>query len=245
MEARRYCTALVVVAAGASLLAPPVARSADIQIPAKVHLAKVDKNTGVAKVAKVVNKPAVKGTVFVIPTPGGPNDPTEMSATLRFCKLSAPLAECTPILLRSAQWKGLGKVPGSKGYKYKGEGSPDDPCKVVILKPKVIKAVCKGPGALDAPDPFSLPIGPAGVGWELVVGDDRYCAESSDATGATVKQDDPAKGVWKAIKANAPLVCFAAAPPSPTPTPGATPTPTPPYGSASRAFLAPAAGLLR
>jgi hypothetical protein len=245
MEAQRFRIALVVV--GVSLLAAPVARAVDMPVPAKVHLAKVDKNDGTAKVAKVVNKPAVKGTVFVIPTPGGPNDPTEMSATLRFCKLSAPLSECTPILLRSAQWKGLGKVPGSKGYKYKGAGSPDDPCKVVIIKPKVIKAVCKGPGALDAPNPFSLPIGPAGVGWELVVGDDRYCAESSVATGATVKKDDAAAGVWKAIKASAPLVCFASAPTSPTPAPTPTPgaTPTPPYGSASRAFLAPAAGLLQ
>jgi len=241
MEARRIRTALV-VAAGVSLLAPPVARSFDIPVPAKVHLAKVDKNTGAAKVAKIVNKPAVKGAVFVIPEPGGPNDPTEMSGTLRFCKLSAPLGECTPINLPAAQWKGLGKVPGTKGYKYKGAGSLTDPCKVVILKPEVVKAVCKGPGALDAPDPFSLPIGPAGVGWELVIGPLRYCAESSAATGATVKKDDPAKGVWKAIKASAPLECFASAP---TPTPPGTPTPTPPYGSASRAFFAPAAGLLQ
>src|SRR5215510_9562697 len=123
MEARRIRTALV-VAAGVALLVPPVARSADIPVPAKVHLAKVDKNTGAAKVAKVVNKPAVKGTVFVIPTAGGPSDPTEEGATLRFCKLSAPLAECTPINLTSLQWKGLGKVPGSKGYKYKGAGTP-------------------------------------------------------------------------------------------------------------------------
>ena len=109
-------------------------------------------------------------------------------------------------------------------------------------QPKVVRAVCKGPGALDAPDPFALPIGPLGVGWELVVGDDRYCAESSTATGAQVKQDDPAKGVWKAVKAAAPAGCFVV---SPTPTPpGATPTPTPPYGSASQAFLERGARLL-
>jgi len=244
MEVRRIRTALV-VAAGVSLLAPPIVRAVDVDIPipAKVHLAKVDKNDGTAKLAKVVGKPEL----FANPTPGGPADPTVHGASLRFCKLSAPLGECTPINLPSAQWKGLGKVPGSKGYKYKGAGSTTDPCKVVIIKHEVVKAVCKGPGALDAPDPFSLPIGPAGVGWELVINDLlRYCMESSAATGATVKKDDPAKGVWKAIKASAPLECFAAAPtPTPTPTPPATPTPTPPYGSASRAFFAPSAGLLQ
>jgi len=27
--------------------------------------------------------------------------------------------------------------------------------------------------------PYSLPVGPEGAGWELIIGGDRYCAESS------------------------------------------------------------------
>ena len=119
-----------------------------------------------------------------------------------------------PIDLPAAGWTGLGNPAGSKGYKYKGAGSLADPCKIVLIKPKVIRAVCKGPGAVDAPDPFALPVGPDGVGFELVVGADRYCAESSLATGAIVKTDDAAKGVWKAIKAGAPAACFAGAAPT-------------------------------
>ena len=228
--------------AGASLLAPSIAMAVDIPVPAKVHLAKVDKTSGVAKLAKIVNKPSPKGTTFAVPAPGGSSDPTTAGATLRFCKLAEPLAECEPIALPAGQWKGLGNPAGSKGYKYKGAGTESDPCKVVLIKDKVIRAVCKGPGALDAPDPFALPIGPNGVGWELVSGTDRYCAESSVATGAVVKKDDASKGIWKAINADAPAACFGGvATPSPTP----PPTPTPPYGSASKAFLQSSSGLLQ
>jgi hypothetical protein len=240
MLGRRHRISLML--AGASLLSPPLAMAVDIPVPAKVHLAKVDKNTGVAKLAKVVNKPAVKGSTFALPAPGGSADPTVAGGSLRFCKLAEPIAECTPIALPAAQWTGLGNPAGSKGYKYKGAGAGADPCKVVLIKEKVIRAVCKGPGALDAPDPFALPIGPLGVGWELVTGTDRYCAESSLATAATVKKDDASTGVWKAIKANAPAACLTAGP-TPTPTPG--PTPTPPYGSASKAFLHSSSGLLQ
>lgn len=229
-----------VLLGAASLAFPATALAVDITLPAKVHLVKVDKNTGEAKLARVVNKPAVKGTTFDIPVPGGGSDPTQTGGTLRFCKLAEPEAECTPIDLPAAGWTGLGNPAGSKGYKYKGAGSLADPCKIVLIKPKVIRAVCKGPGAVDAPDPFALPVGPDGVGFELVVGADRYCAESSLATGAIVKTDDAAKGVWKAIKAGAPAACFAGAAPTPTP----TPSPTPPYGSAAKAFLERGAGLL-
>ncbi len=224
----------IAIAAGAIALAPIAASATDIPVPAKVHLIKQDKNAGfVAKLAKVVNKPAVKGTTFPIPAPGGMADPTVTGGTLRFCKLATAgtSATWTEVSLPAANWKGLGNPAGSKGYKYKGAGTLADPCKVVLVKEKVIKAVCKGPGAFDSPSPFSLPVGSAGVGWELNLGTDRYCAESSAATGADVKKDDAAKGIWKAIKAAAPASCPVVATPTPTP------TPTPPYGSASRAFL--------
>jgi len=45
---------------------------------------------------------------------------------------------------------GLGDPPGSGGYKYKGKNdvfdiNPKSTCKIVLIKDKVIKAVCKGP----------------------------------------------------------------------------------------------------
>jgi len=54
--------------------------------------------------------------------------------------------------LPSGGWKGLGNPPGSKGFKYKGAGSVSDPCKVVLIKVNIVKAVCKGSGVtLDTP----------------------------------------------------------------------------------------------
>jgi hypothetical protein len=61
--------------------------------------------------------------------------------------------------------------PGSKGFKYKGAGTPTDPCKTVLVKTKIVKAICKGT-AVDLDQPV------AGVGAvSLVVGSDSkaYC----------------------------------------------------------------------
>jgi hypothetical protein len=160
------------------------------------------------------------------------------------------------INLPSGQWTGLGNPAGSKGYKYKGAGAGADPCKTVLIKEKVIKATCKGPNSSDSPTPYSIPVNQAtGAGWQLVVGIDKYCAESSTATLAQVKKNDGLKGQYKTIKSNAPAVCPVAVPPTPppatatptptpTPEPTATPTPTPPYGSASKAFMMMGQGLL-
>jgi hypothetical protein len=229
-----------ILAATLVLAAPLSALAVDIPVPAKVHLIKQDGGGGPAKLAKIVNKPLPKGSVFALPS----SAPTSVGGTLKFFKVGTP-GVWDDIALPSGQWFGIGNPSGSKGFKYRGTGSPTDPCKVIIVKPKVIKAVCKGPGAFDSPSPYSLPVGPLGAAWELVIGGDKYCAESSTATGATVKKDDGAKGLYKAIKANAPAVCPIAVGPVATPTPTPPPpTPTPPYGSASKAFLSPAQGLL-
>ncbi len=226
-----------ILLAAAIALAPSLLHATDFPVGAKVMLIKQDKNNGfVAKLAKVVNKPIVGP--FTVPPPGGSSDPTITGGTLRFCDLGATgTIEWTPVSLPAANWKGLGNPPGSKGYKYKGAGTTSDPCKVVLLKEKVIKAVCKGTGAFNS-TAFQFPLAPEGVGWELNVGTDRYCAASTVATGAIVKKDDGSKGIYKAIKAAFPSAC----PVLTTPTP--TPTPTPPYGSASRAFLGGQADLL-
>lgn len=217
------------LAAAIALAAPLSALAADIPVPAKVHIIKQEKSAGyVGKLAKIVNKPIPSSSTFTLPG----SAPTVVGGTLRFYKVGVP-GVWDNISLPASGWIPLGPG-GSKGFKYRGAGSLTDPCKVVLVKAKVIKAVCKGPGSTDSPSPYSIPVGPAGAAWELVIGSDRYCAESSTATSAIVKKNDGAKGLYKAIKANAPAVCPNATGPA-TPTP--PPTPSPPYGSASKAFL--------
>jgi len=68
-----------------------------------------------------------------------------------------------------------------EGYKYKGAGTPGDPCKAVLMKETVIKGLCKGTGVTLTP-PFT-----GDIGIVLSVGTtDRYCAQFG---GDTVKSD--------------------------------------------------------
>ncbi len=210
----------------------------DIPIPARSHKIKQDRSGGyVAALAKLAARPASKISPFPVPSPGGSADPTIHGASLRFCKL-ADASAWSMIALPSGNWRGLGFPAGSKGYKYKGAGTLADPCTSVIIRGQIIKAKCKGPGAFDAPAPYSLPVGDAGAGFELIVGPDRYCAESSAETIARIKKNSGVKGVFSATRAKAPAIC-----PNLDPTP--TPSPTPPYGSTSKAFVADRATLLR
>ena len=78
--------------------------------------------------------------------------------------------------LPAAGWKGLGNPAGGKGYKYKGAGSPTDPCKVVVVKGAVVKAVCKGTGVTVAP-PFVGDVGivlTVGIGLEALLRELRW-----------------------------------------------------------------------
>ncbi len=106
--------------------------------------------------------------------------------------------------LPAAGWKGLGKPPGAKGYKYLDKTLANGPCKKVILKPgKLLKAVCKGDQigfSLDEPGQGSLAI-------EATIGGAKQCA----VYGGVVKKDTQASdgkvGVFKAKDAPAALSC--------------------------------------
>jgi hypothetical protein len=95
--------------------------------------------------------------------------------------------------LPSSGWTGLGSPAGSRGYRYSGAGSLADPCRVVLVKERVVKAVCKGAG-VALPTPF---LGRVGI--LLTVGTDskRYCAyfdgdESRNDATLLKRRDAPA-----------------------------------------------------
>jgi len=196
MTSRRLQMALIALAA-----AIPAGMSAAAElIPGKIMVIKS------SKIAKFVSKPT-SGVFNLI------GDPTATGATLRiFDTVTSPGGGAGDVTynLPAGSWKGLGNPPGSKGYKYKGSG-----CKVVLIKPKVIKAVCK-----DSV-PFTTPFnGPAGITLALPSGTTAaYCAKF----GGDEKKNDVK--VTKRKNAPPPPECATLAP-TPTPTQTGTPTGT-------------------
>jgi hypothetical protein len=117
----------------------------------------------------------------VFAPPAGANAPLVKPWVLRFKWFDVWFQMSLP----SPQWKGIGNPPGSKGFKYKGIGTLADPCKVVLVKPKVIKGICRGP--ILTPDPPHPGVVPVQVGANDL--SDRYCAEF----GGTDVKNDPSQ----------------------------------------------------
>ncbi len=169
-------------------------------------------------IAKFVSKP-VTPALFDLPDPS--NDPTtEGGSSLSIFDTGG--SETDTYTLPQSGWKGLGSPPGSRGYKYKGLGSIADPCRVVLVKQKVVKAVCKGAGVQ-----MTTPFG-GNIGIVLNVGSDtkRYCAEFG---GAVVKSTAT---ILKRKSAAAPGAC-------PTPGGGGTSTSTSTTTSSSAGSIPP------
>src|SRR4030095_1839939 len=120
------------------------------------------------KIAKFVAKPTT--VEFTMPDIVN-NNPTLEGGEVRFFDTTIPGGGDITYSLPAGGWTGIGNPPGSKGYKFKGGAGT---CKVVILKPKVIKDVCKE--TVHFTNPFS---DPGTVGVILTAGTDskRYCAE--------------------------------------------------------------------
>lgn len=175
------------LALGLAALSSAPAGAADVLMPGKIGLVKP------ANLTKFVAK-----DTSLFPLPSGPDDPTTAGANLSvFDTLSA--AGSNTYGLPTTGWSGLGNPPGSKGFKYKGAGSPSDPCKVVLIKEKVIKGVCKGSGITLTP-PFD---GEAGV--ILTSGGARYCAsfggtDVKNEAGNFKRKDAPAPGACPVVQ---------------------------------------------
>ena len=156
----------------------------DELVPCKIVVVKP------GRLAKAVCKPATD-TTFVLPTF------VPIDGSFRIRDLSSVVQDDFPLTLGT--WIGLGNPAGSAGYKYKGSRQPGDPCPVVLIKPTVLKAVCRG-------DDVSLSVpfgGDAAVVFkpEYIDGAKRYCARFG---GTEVKNDSV---VLKRKNAPAPSVC--------------------------------------
>jgi hypothetical protein len=148
--------------------------------------------------------------------PDANNSPVSEGASLTIFDTGGPGSDTYTLV--PGQWTGLGSPPGSKGYKYRGTGTVSDPCRTVLVKQKVVKAVCKGAG-VTLGNPF---VGDVGI--VLAVGQDtkNYCARF----GGTVLRNDA--GLTKKKTAPAPAQCPTQSNPTTTSssTPGAASTST-------------------
>jgi putative hemolysin len=184
-EKMRKCLGKMFVGAALVAISAAPALAADQLIPGKIMIVKP------ATLAKVL----AKGT-FTLPT--GADQPTTAGGSLLIRDLGNPMNVNT-YSLPSSGWKGLGNPAGTKGYKYKGAGSVSDPCKVVLIKTKIVKAVCKGAG-VTLTAPVSIP--PAEVAVNLSSGaGTSYCAEFG---GTEIKN---AANIVKRKDAPAPSAC--------------------------------------
>jgi hypothetical protein len=131
------------------------------------------------KLAKFIAKP-ISPDVFTLPGPQ--NDPTVEGATLAFQELGGVDEISTTgslsASLPASGWKAL-----SSGFKYTGAGSLTDPCRVVLVKPKIVKGICKG-AAVDMNQPIT---GPVAIVLEVGTSSKSYCTTFG---GVEVKNDD-------------------------------------------------------
>lgn len=181
---RRLAVAVALVAFVAVAVPVAPAHATDQLVPGKILIVKHGKLT------KFIAKP-ISPAVFALPNAA--NSPIVKPWFIWFRWFGTWRHLALPL----PQWKGLGNPAGSKGYKYKGAGTLADPCKVVLVKPKIVKAVCKGDVLPPAgPHPGTVPA-------QLGAGDlsDRYCAEYG---GTEIKND---ANLLKRKDAPAPALC--------------------------------------
>jgi cysteine-rich repeat protein len=152
-----------------------------------------------ATLARFVARAPVGGA-FVLPGPG--NDPTVEGGTIEFFD-TLPGAGAATFALPPLGWKALGTPAGAKGFRYKGAGSPGDPCTVAIIKPRLVKAVCRGADVTVNP-PLA---GDLGVVLTAGTASKHYCAVFGGETRKNAVQ-----GVVRR-NAPAPVACPVAPPP--------------------------------
>jgi hypothetical protein len=116
---------------------------------------------------KLVAKPS-EGNTFELPD--ATNDPTVAGGTLEVFDDDPSRPVTAEANLIPSDWKALGNPPGSTGYRFR---RPDYPCRLVMVRGTLVKAVCQGGGGFFLPTPFT-----GQVGIVLTIGTNlkRYCA---------------------------------------------------------------------
>jgi len=153
-------------------------------LPGKVVVVKQD------TLAKFVARPPT-GQTFDLPT--NTTNPLTTGGNLRFRDTGATGGDVTFSLPAGPKWA----VSGKTGFKYRGLGVAGDACKVVILKTRVIKGVCKGTDVNLDHGNFS-----GDVAVKLTIGSGptkRYCAQYGgvdvSSTNVLRRKDAPAPAV--------------------------------------------------
>jgi hypothetical protein len=125
--------------------------------------------------------------------PAPPLAPTSGGATLSFADAAGASAP-TSFELPAEDWKGLGRPPGAKGYRYRGAAGAA--CRKVKLTPRGLSAVCTGSFALPAAGEVEVLLRSG----DAVEGK-RYCARF----GGTERRNDARK--LKRVQAAPPDAC--------------------------------------
>jgi CDP-diacylglycerol--glycerol-3-phosphate 3-phosphatidyltransferase len=113
---------------------------------------------------------------------GPANDPTQTGGTLYVT--DTPDGTQIGFPLVAGGWKRIGKAEAPKGYRYRGDGSSEDPCTSVKVSRNGVKAQCRLNGEHGH---FDLPAqGELFVHLELGPFDRRFCASFG---GRTLRND--------------------------------------------------------
>jgi hypothetical protein len=172
---------VVALACVASLIAVS-ARAADEpdeDMPGRIVLIRPS-----SQLIKFISKAA---TEFALPAAS--NDPTVEGGSLLVYDNGGAQSDTYP--LPSSGWKALGTPV--QGYKYRGAATLTDPCRVVTVKKRVVKAVCKGP-AVTLTTPFT---GEVGIALTLGTDSKEYCVrfggdEAKNDASLLKRSDAPA-----------------------------------------------------
>ena len=149
------------------------------------------------KLAKIVAKPVPVISPFNLPSAPlvEPTAPGAVNTLALVDPIGAAGANMYP--LAAGTWTALGAPP--TGYKYRGTGLPGDPCKVVLIRTTIVKAVCKGLDVTLAP-----PVGVLQV--TLTVGTPGFQKQYCTLFGGFFAKNIP--GTFVARNAPAPAIPF-------------------------------------
>ena len=134
--------------------------------------------------AKFTARTPLKQVLDLPDTPA--NDPTTQGGTLHIFDTLNPGLDETYDLPAGPGWTALGNPPGSRGFRYKGAGTLADPCTLVLVKPHVARATCKGPAIGLNPPVF----GDVTVVLTIGMSSKRYCAFGAPGFLAATEAND-------------------------------------------------------